>query len=137
MFENVNILAIAVAAVIAMGIGFAWYSPMLFGKKWLTLSGISPNIEGKSRAQMMKSTAFGFVAALVTAFVLSRFVNITGATTLYDAFSLALLVWVGFTATVQVGVVLWEGKPWGLFLINTVHSFVSIVLMTVILTLLR
>jgi hypothetical protein len=137
MLENINFLAVVGAGIVAMGIGFAWYSPVLFGKRWLALSGVSPDTKGKSKEQMIKSTLIGFIAALVTAFVLSLFVNIAGATSMYDALLLAFLVWVGFTATIQVGVVLWEGKPWRLFLINTTHSFVSIALMTIILTFFR
>jgi hypothetical protein len=135
MFADLNILALMVSAVVTMAIGFAWYSPALFGSKWLLLSGVDPNAEGKSKNKMFQSMAVGFVSALITAYVLSRFVKIAGATTLSDALLLAFWLWFGFTATVQISVVLWEQKPWGLFLINTAYSFVSFAVVAMIVTL--
>jgi len=42
-FLSVNWLAVLVAAVAQMIVGFIWFSPALFGKTWMVLHGIDPN----------------------------------------------------------------------------------------------
>ena len=36
---GVNYFAVIVAAVVAMVIGFAWYSPQVFGNRWMAYLG--------------------------------------------------------------------------------------------------
>ncbi len=38
----VNYLAVLVAAIVGMVVGFIWYSPKVFGKMWMKLSGVNP-----------------------------------------------------------------------------------------------
>ena len=40
---EVNYIAIVIAAVAAMAIGFLWYSPMILGKQWMQLKGLTEN----------------------------------------------------------------------------------------------
>ena len=50
-----------------------------------------------------------------------------------DAVLLAFWLWLGFFATTQLGMVMWEGKPVKLYIINTLHHLVSLVVMSAIL----
>ena len=60
-----NFLALAVAALIPMIIGFAWYSEKLFGKAWMDAAGLTPkDLEGGNMAVTMG-------IALVLAFFLA------------------------------------------------------------------
>ncbi|MGI9305436.1 MAG: DUF1761 domain-containing protein [Gammaproteobacteria bacterium] len=47
---NVNWLAVIVGAVVAFVLGWAWYSPKLFGKKWA--EGVGLSLEGASGPPM-------------------------------------------------------------------------------------
>jgi len=133
MFTDVNFLAIAASAVVAMVIGFTWYSPAVFGKHWMKLSGVHPKKEEKEAMYM--SVAIGFLAALITAYVLSIFIQISGATTFVDALTIGAFVWIGFMATLQVHRVAWEQKSWNLFFLDTGNTLLTTLVVAVILTL--
>ena len=79
------------------------------------------------------SMIIGFVSALVVSCTLAHFfiyMNIAG---IADALMAAFLIWIGFVATVQIGPVLWENKPWKLFFLNTAYNLASLAVMASIL----
>ena len=51
------------------------------------------------------------------------------------ALSIAALVWLGFIATVMLGMVLWERKPFALYVLNSVYQLVNVLLITLVLSL--
>jgi hypothetical protein len=122
----VNYLAVLVAAIVSFVVGFLWYSPALFGKVWMKLMGIKkePSKEG-----MGKSMAIGFVGTLVTAYVLAYLSGMLGYVTAGSGAMLGFLAWLGFVGTTTLGGVLWENKPWGLWLLNNGHSLVGLLIM--------
>jgi Protein of unknown function (DUF1761) len=68
-------LTIAAAAVIWFVVGSLWYSPLLFGKQFLVLSGFDPNLAG--RVPVWKPiTEIG--KGVVVACVLARLVALSG-----------------------------------------------------------
>ena len=69
-------------------------------------------------------------------FVLSHLLSFLNASTLNQALQTAFWVWVGFIATVMLGSVLWENKPWKLYAINAFHYLVTLLAMGAILTVL-
>ena len=123
----VNYLAILVAAIVTNIIGFLWYGP-LFGKQWMKLSGISMP-KGK-KPSMAKPMVINFVASLVTAYVLSLFV--VGGT-ISSAIATGFLIWLGFFAAIMLGSVLWEMKPFSLYLLNVVHWLIALEVMAIVL----
>jgi len=135
----VNYLAVIVAAAAAMGIGALWYGP-LFGKQWRAVMGISLGEMKSMPLSPIQAMGLGFVVALIMAYVLNHVLVFSG--TYYGSeidytagLMAAFWVWLGFVATTQIGVVLWDGKPWKLFFINTAYSLVSLGVMGVILAL--
>ena len=131
---DINYLAVLVSAIAAMVIGALWYSPLLFGKKWMELMGVKPdmnNPEMKKKAQ--RGYVIMFLAVLLMAYVLAHFVDYAGATDWMGGLQLGFWVWLGFNAPVMIGSVLWENKPFSLYLINTGYYLVSFVVMAVIL----
>ena len=128
-----NWLAVIVAAVIRFMIGGAWYMP-LFGKRWRELQGIP---EGASQAGLGQAMAVGFVGDLVMAYILARFVGYYGAVGFLDGLVVAFMAWLGFVATIMVGLIYYEKKPPELIAINLGYQLVSMLVMGVILTLWR
>lgn len=126
-----NYFAVVVAALAAMVVGTFWYSPVGFGKHWMRLRGKAPVAQKDMQfpAQLM---IIEFICALVTAYVLGIMTTVFGAHTPYSAILLAIIIWLGFYVTMLLGEVLWEDKPFGLFLINAGLRLVNIVLMTLI-----
>jgi len=53
--HNLNLLAILVAAISTMLVGFIWYSPILFAKPWMREMGYDPN--DKATAEKMRKSA--------------------------------------------------------------------------------
>jgi glycerol uptake facilitator-like aquaporin len=72
----IHYLAILGAAAAKMAIGALWYSPALFLKRWLKLSGVT---EEQMKDRMAKALAVEFVGSLLMAFVLLHAVRYAGA----------------------------------------------------------
>ena len=126
----INYIAILVAALASMVIGMLWYGP-LFQKQWMKLAGITPQGMKKMKLSPMAAMSMGFVASLVTAYVLSVFVG--GVMAWTAAANFVFWIWLGFVAPVQLGVFLWEGRSFKLFILNTSYSLVTLVVMAGIL----
>jgi len=134
----VNWLAVIVAAVIQMVLGFLWYGP-LFGKTWMSLMSITPQAMSERMASggMGKTYAWSFVGALVTAAVLGKLVGTFGATSVSDGASVGFWAWLGFVATVTLGSVLYERRPVGLYTLNNGYQLVSLAVMGAVLAVWR
>ncbi|CAN5144190.1 DUF1761 domain-containing protein [soil metagenome] len=126
---SVNWLAVIIAAVVRFMIGGAWYMP-LFGKRWRELQGIP---EGASQAGLGQAMAVGFVGDLVMAYILARFVIHYGAVGILDGLLVAFMAWLGFVATIMVGLIYYEKKPPELVAINLGYQLVSMLAMGIIL----
>jgi hypothetical protein len=133
MIYRIPVLPVLVSAVVNQVLGMAWYSPLLFGKVWMTLSGIDPaKAEECKKKGMATSYLVSFLCGLVTAFVMGYALTRTFSATHADAARKAVLLWAGFVAPVQLGSVLWEKKPVPLFLINTGHYLVALLVSSLI-----
>ncbi|MBI2026526.1 MAG: DUF1761 domain-containing protein, partial [Deltaproteobacteria bacterium] len=94
----INYVAVIVAAIVSMGIGFLWYGP-LFGKAWIKLSGMSmKDMDAAKKKGMAKTYVIAFIGTLVMAYVLAHFVDYVGATTLSAGAELGSWLWIGFFA---------------------------------------
>ncbi|MBX4192148.1 DUF1761 domain-containing protein [Candidatus Parcubacteria bacterium] len=129
---GINYLAVLVATVGAYAVGALWYS-LLFRRPWMRLMGINADHVGGMPAS--RAMILGFISTLVMVYVLSVFVS--AAPDLGGALIISFWIWLGFTATVQIGSYLWEGKPIKLFLINASQSLVAMLVATIILSLWR
>ena len=132
--EHMNYIPIVVAAVIGHFLGALWYSPVLFGKAWMDLSGFTKQkIEGMKKG-MAKSYVLALLGSLVTAFVLSCVITHSGAAANpFEGATVGFWCWLGFVVPVILGAVLWENKPFGVFAINVGYYLVSLLLMGAIL----
>lgn len=132
---DLNFWAILFSSIIAMAVGFLWYSQVLFGNIWLKLSGINPKeIEKQKQKGMGKTFLISFVGTLVMNFVLALFLKYTGVTLASEGLLVGFLVWLGFVGTIGLNSVLWESRPVKMFLINTSHQLVVLLISSLILT---
>jgi hypothetical protein len=139
-FHNINLLAVLVAAISTMVVGFLWYSPLLFAKAWMREMGYDPNDKGKMQEmQMSAGTAYAgsFVASLISAFVLALFLHWLRAESLQFGLHVGFHVWLGFVATVQLTGVLFMKQGMKLFAINTGYQLVCYLVMGAILAVWR
>ena len=133
----INYLAVVLAMVASMVIGFLWYGP-LFGKTWIALMGFSQaQMEKAKAAGMGKQLGLMAVGSLVMSFVLAHALVFASAYLNASGVSAGLMAgfwnWLGFIAPVTLGSVLWEGKPWKLWLLNNGYHLVTLCVMGVIL----
>jgi hypothetical protein len=138
--HNLNLLAILVAAIATMPIGFLWCSPWLFAKPWMREMGYDHN--DKERIKDMQKSAgptyfVAFIASLVSAFILALFLHHMNAHNLEYGLLIGSDVWLGFVATVQLTGALFMKQSMKLFAINTGYQLVCYLGMSAILTLWR
>ena len=134
MQVTINLWAVLVAAIVNMAVGMLWYGP-LFGKMWKSLMGLTDESVKSMKLSPMQAMCGGLVTSLVMAYVLAYFTAIVGVAGVAGAFQLAFWIWLGFVATVSLGSVLWEGKPFKLFVLKAAEHLVALFLMAVVLVL--
>ncbi len=127
---HVNYVGVVAATVAAMVLGFVWYHPKVFGTAWMKLIGKKME-DLKAGAQ----TAYLFMAilAIVEAWVLAMLLTLTNALRFRDAWMLGFWIWLGFVATSFGSLIIFEGRPRNLYLINVGYHLVSILLMGTVL----
>lgn len=123
---TVNYAAVLVAAIASMFLGFIWYG-VLFKNQWIALSGMTKQDMKRAKQRGMgKLYGINFVLTLVMSFVLAHFLQVMFVVDMAGALQLAGWIWLGFIAPVGAGSFLWEGKPFGFYVLNMAFHLVSI-----------
>jgi len=128
-----NWLAVLVVTVLGFVLGGLWYSPLLFGNRWLSAIGKNASDLG-SPAPAMSLT---FFMALTTAIVLAFLVHGLGIDTLAEGMILGLLVGVGITGAAMASDYAFCRWPMELFLIQAGYRVAYTVLSSAILAVWR
>jgi hypothetical protein len=121
-FQNLNWLAIVVAALSAFALGGVWYSPVLFAKRWMKETGITE--ESAKNANMAKVFGFSFLLSLVASFFLAMFIG-PDAGGGFGALA-GFMAGTGWVLTFMGINYLFESKSLALFLINSLYSVASL-----------
>lgn len=129
---RMSYLAIVVSLVAAVAVSSIWYSPLLFGKQWRELSGMSQAVTGNSTMHTWK-ILIDLVREFVVIYVLARFVGGLGIVDWKGALKLGFWAWLGFPVQMLVGASLWDNKPWTLDLIHAGDWFMKMLLVSLIL----
>ena len=132
---HVNYPAVVIAAVLNMVVGAIWYSPAVFGATWMALTGKASG-DMKS-GSMGRSYGLMFLAALVLAFAVAKFVGYMQATTLIGGARAGIWIWIGFVLTTTAGFYIFEGRPAKLYWLNNGFHLVSLVIMGALLAVWR
>ena len=136
--HSLNWLAILVAAIATMILGFLWYSPLLFAKAWTREMGYDLNDKAKMD-EMRKSAgpayAGSLAASLLSAFTLALILHSIRADSLHFGVMASFHIWLGFVATVQFTGALFAKQSMKLFAINTGYQLVCFLVMGAILVL--
>lgn len=128
--NQINWLAVLVAALSTFLVGGLWYSPILFGKVWLKANGFT-----EAQAQSFnKARAFGgaFLLALVMSANLAMFLADPSTTVSWGIIAGAL-AGIGWVAAGLAVVALFENRSWSYILVNGGYLIVAFVLMGAIL----
>jgi len=123
---NINIWAIIVASIVSFAISALWYSPVLFGKVWMTLTNMSASDMSEAQTRgLWKSYLVQFIFTLVSFSVLGFIIAAIGTVTASDGAFLGFVAWLGFIIPIGISSMLWERKSFKLFLINMVCTLIT------------
>jgi hypothetical protein len=127
----VNYLAVLVAAIASYAIASLWYG-VIFRKLWMQLTNIS---EMKPAPVQM---ALPFVGSLVMSYVLTHSIAFGNAYVQTSGVSGGLMGgffnWLGFIAPVTLMGVVYEKRPWKLWILDNGFWLLSLLVMGAILT---
>lgn len=135
MFE-VTLLPIFIAGIANVILGTIWYHPRVFGTLWMRGAGITPEQAEMGKKKMPLMAGLGFLAAMMIAYVMNHFGIAWGVFDWIGAVELGIWTWLGFTAPVLLGSILWEMRPVSYFLINASYWLISFITIALILVLL-
>lgn len=91
---DINFVAVLVAGLLSMAIGFVWYGP-LFANAWMKEVGLTKKDIGKGPGPGYALTLAG---ALIESYVLAHFIDFAQADTIAEGMVTASWLWVGFVA---------------------------------------
>lgn len=133
MQVDVNWLAVVLAALSTMVVGFVWYSPKVFGNQWEKMVHLDKKKakEGATRAIVI-TLLVSFVSAYVLAHVAFLSNNFFHNSFLQDSLATAFWVWLGFTAARFVTHDAFEGRRQRLTFLNISHELVTFLTMGLI-----
>ena len=120
-----NYLALIVAALGSFVVGWAWYSPMLFGKMFMKESGMSEADMKKGKEKgMTKGLMIEFVGTLIMVYVLAMLMGMLKVMDMNGAWMLAFWLWFGFKLPSSLSSMAWMGKSWKTVMIE-LHGLVG------------
>lgn len=136
IFSHINWLAVLVAAVAYFMIGGLWYSKILFGPKWASLTGLDMNDPEKNKgvAQIMVTS---LILMLVTCIGLALLVVRMDLFILSSGLKLGLITGICFAFTAVAITYVYERKPTALYAITCGYHLIGHIAAAIILVLWR
>ena len=126
---------ITIAALAIFILGHLWYHPRVFGRAWMRLTNVTPEMAERGRALSFFASSASLLGAFLIASTVRFLFAALGVESPYDALISAGALWVGLCVPVLVGQTLWEGKPVTLLLINILYWLCALLLVGVLITL--
>ena len=128
---SISPLSVVIAFVANVAVGFYWYSPAGFGHAWMKGSGLTQEKLEKNNPAIAMASAMvlNFLTTLSMAVVFAL-IDVQG---MGQGIGVAVLLWAGFVAATQAKFALFEGRPMQLIALYCGQSFVSFVLMGLVL----
>lgn len=123
MEPSINVAAVLVAAVSTFVVGGLWYSPLLFGNRWMAYNGLSEEDIGTGAPRVFGGS---FVLSLLMMVNLAMFIGPDPE--LGFAVFAAFAAGFGWIALAMGVTYLFERKPFGLWLVNAGYHAVSFTL---------
>lgn len=113
---------VTVAVAVTLVIGALWYGP-LFGKSWLAHI-------GKTREDLRaQGPALGYLVAILgsflTAIVLTYVTQWAEAGDFAEGMAAGAVIWLGSTVATALTGGVFEGRPWGLIMINAGNALLT------------
>ena len=127
---HINWMPVFAAAFSTFVIGGLWYSPVLFGRAWMTANNLTEADLGKGST--LKIFGFSFIFALIMAANLAAFLADSKTTPAWGA-TAGFLAGFGWVTLSIATIALFERRPWKYILINGGYMTVAFTVMGLIL----
>lgn len=126
MDTSIDLLAVAIAAVLYAIVFIVWYSKYLFGTTWSHLIEMSSK---KSRGVQLPQIFGNFILGLIISYFLAFFDAHLNVTSVADGMFVAFCVWLGFIVPTQLFSVIWCRRNAKLFFIETGANLLALLAM--------
>lgn len=123
---EINWLAVIAAAIFNVVVGALWYNA-LFNRPWL--ASIGKTAEQVAAGFTPLKPLGALVGGVITSLLLALLIGWSGTTSLVQGALIGLVAAVGFAVIPNSIKDLFEGRPGKLWLINTGHDLVTLVVM--------
>jgi hypothetical protein len=127
-FTDINYLAVLIATIVTMVLGFLWYSPILFSNAWVKEMGLK--MEGMSGGGPL-TYVLTALTALFGALILAILVSMVGERTIASGVTVGILIGIGISVKIGMNF-LFESRTLKLYLITIGYHLVSYLLTGII-----
>jgi len=131
MFSDVNEIAVIVTALLCIAVGSIWYSPLVFGKYWMSAARLTGEDLSMTRGALIRSLTYAGVANIVFVYVIARLIARVSSEQFPLVTEGGLLILL--VAASMASVVVWEKKSFTYLAIHI--GYVSLVVCTSIVVL--
>jgi len=126
--KSINYVGILVGAIVYTLLGMIWYSPFLFGDRFMALMGWPAIMVDSMVRNLGTNYVFAILSSLIMVFILDLFIEYTQVKRFIDGMKIGLLLWLGFVATTNLSTVIFENRLFNLYLINIAYEMVCLAL---------
>ena len=133
MLPEINYIAVLLATLSSMVVGSIWYTPRVFGNRWMKLTGVTPSGNAKDAvAPILVTLVVSFITAWVLAGATFIAYSFYGGSFLVNALVTAVILWAGFTAARFITHDAFDKRPASLTVLNIAHELVTVLVMALI-----
>lgn len=131
---RIKYLAVLLAGAIYWILGALWYSPLLFGDKYVALMQWTPERIEQMQREGGETTALvtAFVSSIIQAYALSYLIGNSKTRGLATGVATGIIVASGIIIASNLETILFEYKPIGLFLISNGYHLTGYIIMGLI-----
>lgn len=127
-----NIWAVLVATLSTMVVGSIWYTPKVFGDRWMRLANVDPDRAPSAVGPILITLVVSFISAIVLAGAATVVHDSYGGSFMGNTLITGGALWAGFTASRFVTHDAFEGRPSALTTLNIAHELVTVMVMALI-----
>lgn len=132
MVPEINYWAVILATLSTMVVGSVWYTPKVFGNRWMKLAKVTPGSGADAVVPILVTLLVSFLSAWVLAGATTIAHHFYEGSYLIAALVTGILLWAGFTAARFITHDAFEGRPSALTTLNIAHELVTVVVMAII-----
>jgi hypothetical protein len=133
VIPEINYWTVVLATLSSMVVGSIWYTPRVFGNRWMRLAKVEPGrAVGTAVVPILVTVLVSFVTAWVLAGATTIAWHFYGGSYFWGAIITSVLLWAGFTAARFITHDAFEGRPSSLTVLNIAHELVTVLVMAII-----